>query len=89
MSGSFESLCGDFKALDATVRMHISEQHRVNETVMELLRRYDEKLEKLENGKIEGLDKRIQATERRMAWYAGGIATVFGAWEFFKSFVRG
>lgn len=75
------SLCGDFKALDATVRMHISEQHRVNTNVMELLRRYDEKLEKL--------DKRVQNTERRMAWYAGGIATVFGVWEFFKSFVRG
>lgn len=89
MSGSFESLCGDFKALEATVRMHISEQHRVNENIMELLRRYDDKLEKLDIVKIEGLDRRIQATERRIAWYAGGIATVFGAWEFFKSFVRG
>lgn len=88
MSDSFEALCGDFKALDATVRMHISEQHRVNTNVMELLRRYDEKLEKLESGKIEGLDKRIQDTERRMAWYAGGIAAIFGVWEFLKSFVR-
>lgn len=89
MSGSFESLCGGFKALEATVRMHISEQHRINTNIMELLRRYDEKLEKFESEKIGGLDKRIQDTERRMAWYAGGIATIFGVWEFFKSFVRG
>lgn len=80
MSGSFESLCGDFKALDATVRMHISEQHRVNTNIAELIKRYDEKVEKL--------DVRIQATERKVAWYAGGIAAILVVVEFLKGYLR-
>ncbi|MBI4714432.1 MAG: hypothetical protein HY760_00535 [Nitrospirae bacterium] len=76
-----ERLRGDFRALDTAVRMHISEQHRINEHLSELLSRHEEKLEKL--------DTRIQATERRMAWYAGGTAALVGAWEVFKTVLRG
>ena len=66
-------------SLDTVVRMSLAEQKRVNETVREDIRdleQCDKDLRGRWEKKDDQIDTRMRNTERRLAYFAGGLAVL-------------